>query len=85
MIRVPEQELKRAVDDVTSLQAAADRLSPAVIRKQLDYGTLILAPKFSKKERGHQPDTANRPNSKLEATPSLTKRVYRTVATLYIL
>lgn len=40
-----------AIDDVTDLQAAADRLSPAIIRKQLDYWTLILGPKFSKKER----------------------------------
>src|ERR1700722_2777469 len=40
-----------AVDDVAALQAAADRLSPAIIRKQLDYWTLILGPKFSKKER----------------------------------
>jgi hypothetical protein len=40
-----------AVDDVAALQAAADRLSPATIRKQLDYWTLILGPKFSKKER----------------------------------
>jgi hypothetical protein len=59
-----ERELKRtgigfhkndnaflAVDDVAALQAAADRLSPATIRKQLDYWTLILGPKFSKKER----------------------------------
>jgi hypothetical protein len=59
-----EQELKRnnigfrkddnaflAVDDVAALQAAADRLSPQIIRKQLDYWTLILGPKFSKKER----------------------------------
>jgi hypothetical protein len=59
-----ERELKRteigfhkndnaflAVDDVAALQAAADRLSPAIIRKQLDYWTLILGPKFSKKER----------------------------------
>ena len=59
-----EQELKRAnigfrkddnaflaVGDVAALQAAADRLSPAIIRKQLDYWTLILGPKFSKKER----------------------------------
>ena len=38
-----------AVDDVAALQAAADRLSPQVIRKQLDYWTLILGPKFSKK------------------------------------
>jgi hypothetical protein len=60
-----ERELKRAgvgfhkndnaflaVEDVAVLQAAADRLSPAIIRKQLDYWTLILGPKFSKKERG---------------------------------
>jgi hypothetical protein len=40
-----------AVDDVVALQAAADRLSPAIIRKQLDYWTLILGPKFSHKER----------------------------------
>ena len=40
-----------AVEDVARLQAAADRLSPAIIRKQLDYWTLILGPKFSKKER----------------------------------
>ena len=59
-----EQELKRAqigfrktdnaflaVDDVAALQAAADRLSPAIIRGQLDYWTLILGPKFSTKER----------------------------------
>src|SRR4051812_6790937 len=59
-----EQELKRsnigfrknenaflAVDNVAALQAAADRLSPQIIRKQLDYWTLILGPKFSKKER----------------------------------
>ena len=41
-----------AVDDVAELQAAADRLSPAIIRKRLDYWTLILGPKFSNKERG---------------------------------
>src|SRR5437762_1549411 len=59
-----EQELKRAqigfrktdnaflaVDDVTALQAAADKLSPAIIRNRLDYWTLILGPKFSAKER----------------------------------
>jgi hypothetical protein len=59
-----EQELKRnnvgfqkndnaflAVDDVAALQAAADRLSPEIIRKQLDYWTLIFGPKFSNKER----------------------------------
>ena len=59
-----EQELKRAqigfrktdnaflaVDDLAALQAAADKLSAEVIRKQLDYWTLILGPKFSAKER----------------------------------
>jgi len=40
-----------AVDDVAALQAAADRLSPQIIRKQLDYWTFLLGPKFSKKER----------------------------------
>jgi hypothetical protein len=40
-----------AVDDVEELQAAADRLSPEVIRKQLDYWTFLLGPKFSQKER----------------------------------
>jgi hypothetical protein len=40
-----------AVDDGAALQAAADRLSSPIIRKQLDYWTLILGPKFSKKER----------------------------------
>src|ERR1700756_3955206 len=40
-----------AVADVAALQAAADKLSPAIIRKRLDYWTLILGPKFSAKER----------------------------------
>lgn len=40
-----------AVDDVAALQAAADRLSPAIIRQRLDYWTLILGPKFSHRER----------------------------------
>jgi hypothetical protein len=40
-----------AVDDVAALQAAADRLSPQIIRQRLDYWTLILGPKFSKRER----------------------------------
>jgi len=40
-----------AVDDLAALQAAADRLSPNLIRKQLDYWTFILGPKFSQKER----------------------------------
>jgi hypothetical protein len=61
-----EQELKEAqvafrkndnaflaIDDVAALQAAADRLSPQIIQKQIDYWTLILGPKFSRAER-HQ-------------------------------
>lgn len=40
-----------AVDDVAALQAAADRLNPEIIRKRLDYWTLIFGPKFSKRER----------------------------------
>ncbi len=39
------------VSDVEALQAAADRLSPDIIRKRLDYWTLVLGPKFSKKDR----------------------------------
>jgi hypothetical protein len=39
-----------AVDDPAALQAAADRLNPALIRERLDYWTLVLGPKFSKKE-----------------------------------
>jgi len=59
-----EQELKRkkigfrkhdnaflAVDHPAQLQAAADRLSPEIIRKRLEYWTLIVGPKFSKAER----------------------------------
>lgn len=34
-----------------ALQAAADQLSPEVIRQRLDYWTLVLGPKFSKKDR----------------------------------
>jgi hypothetical protein len=40
-----------AVDDIAELQAAADRLSPQIIRQRLDYWTLILGPKFSQRER----------------------------------
>src|SRR6201981_4229397 len=59
-----EQELNRAgigfrkhdnaflaADDPAALQAAADRLSPALIRERLDYWTLVLGPKFSARER----------------------------------
>jgi hypothetical protein len=60
-----EQELNRAkigfrkndnaflaVDDVAALQGAADRLTGKVIGERLDYWTLLLGPKFSKRERG---------------------------------
>jgi hypothetical protein len=39
------------VADPTALQAAADRLSPEIIRPRLDYWTWMLGPKFSKKDR----------------------------------
>jgi hypothetical protein len=37
--------------DPEALQATADRLSPEIIRPRLDYWTLVLGPKFSKKDR----------------------------------
>ena len=40
-----------AVSDPEALQAAADRFTSDAIRKRLDYWTLILGPKFSKRER----------------------------------
>jgi hypothetical protein len=40
-----------SVADPQALQAAADRLSPDIIRPRLDYWTLVLGPKFSKKDR----------------------------------
>jgi len=39
------------VSDAAALQSAADRLSPEIIRKRLEYWTLILGPKFSRRER----------------------------------
>src|SRR6267154_760657 len=70
-----EQELKRAqigfrktdnaflaVDDVTALQAAADKLNPDIIRQRLDYWTLILGPKFSAKERKQLTNPPRRPH-----------------------
>jgi hypothetical protein len=40
---------------MSALQAAADRLSPEIIRRRLDYWTLIVGPRFSQRERkiGH--------------------------------
>jgi hypothetical protein len=40
-----------AVSDPQALQAAADRLSPEIIRNRLEYWTLVLGPKFSERER----------------------------------
>jgi len=50
--RLPQKRQRFSpVDDPAALQAAADRLSPALIRERLDYWTLLLGPKFSAKER----------------------------------
>ena len=43
------------VSNPQTLQAAADRLSPEIIRPRLDYWTLVLGPKFSKKDRAAIP------------------------------
>jgi len=40
-----------AVVDPEALQAAADRFTPEVIRQRLEYWTLVLGPKFSRRER----------------------------------
>jgi hypothetical protein len=40
-----------AVSNPEALQAAADRFTADVIRKRLEYWTLVLGPKFSKRER----------------------------------
>jgi hypothetical protein len=40
-----------AVSNPQVLQAAADRFSAELIRKRLDYWTLLLGPKFSRRER----------------------------------
>jgi hypothetical protein len=40
-----------SISDPAALQAAADSLSAEIIRKRLDYWTLVLGPKFSKKDR----------------------------------
>jgi hypothetical protein len=40
-----------AIDDLNALQAAADRLSPAIIRQRLDYWTHVLGPTFSPTDR----------------------------------
>ena len=39
------------VSDPEALQAVADSLSPQVLQERLDYWTLILGPKFSRRER----------------------------------
>ena len=35
---------------MAALQAAADKLSPKIIRNRLDYWTFVLGPKFSAKD-----------------------------------
>ena len=37
--------------NLEALQAAADQLAPELIRQRLEYWTLVLGPKFSKKDR----------------------------------
>jgi len=40
-----------SVENPEALQAAADRLTPQVIRQRLEHWTLVLGPKFSRRER----------------------------------
>src|SRR5262245_22903298 len=40
-----------SVSNPKALQAAADRLSPGLIRQRLDYWSFLLGPKFSERER----------------------------------
>jgi hypothetical protein len=40
-----------SVSNPKALQAAADRLSPQLIRQRFDYWTFLLGPKFSERER----------------------------------
>ena len=40
-----------SVADPQALQAAADRFTPELIRERLEYWTLVLGPKFSRRER----------------------------------
>ena len=40
-----------AVADPQALQAAGERFTPEVIRQRLEYWTLVLGPKFSRRER----------------------------------
>ncbi len=40
-----------AIDNPTTLQQASDRFTPELLQERLDYWTLILGPKFSKRER----------------------------------
>ncbi|MEW6744177.1 MAG: hypothetical protein AB1486_15600 [Planctomycetota bacterium] len=44
-----------ATDDLQALQAAADRLSPEIIRRRLDYWTRRLGPQFSRQDRAAIP------------------------------
>ena len=51
-----------AIDDVAALQAAADRLSPPIIRKRLDYWTFLLGPKFSPRSESRSTCRASMPS-----------------------
>ena len=52
-----------AVSDPQALPAAADRFTAEVIRKRLDYWTLLLGPKFSKRERARLKSSKSNPLS----------------------
>jgi len=43
-----------SVSDPEELQKAADRFTPEVIKKRLEYWTLILGPKFSQRKKFHE-------------------------------
>lgn len=40
-----------AIENPTTLQQASDRFTPVLLQERLDYWTLVLGPKFSKRER----------------------------------
>jgi hypothetical protein len=40
-----------SVNDPSALQSAADRLNPETLKERIEYWTLIVAPKFSKREQ----------------------------------
>ncbi len=55
-----------AIDDAVQLQAAVDRLSPAIIRQRLDYWTHLLGPKFSAKSASRSICRGSTPFAQIE-------------------